>query len=137
MLYMLDTDICSYLIKGCSEELLLNLNKHSNEAICISSITYAELLFGAIRVNSKKIKNKIDAIVQKIGIVHFDEQAASFYAKIRNILEENGTPIGNMDILIAACALSAGAVLITNNEKHFKHVPSLRMENWTKIDRSQ
>ena len=137
MLYMLDTDICSYLIKGCSEELLLNLNKHSNDAICISSVTYAELLFGAIRINSKKIKNKIEAIVQKIGIVYFDEQAASFYAKIRNILEENGTPIGNMDILIAACALSAGAVLITNNEKHFKHVPSLRMENWTKIDRSQ
>ena len=137
MLYMLDTDICSYLIKGCSEELLLNLNKHSNDAICISSVTYAELLFGAIRVNSKKIKNKIEAIVQKIGIVYFDEQAASFYAKIRNILEENGTPIGNMDILIAACALSADAVLITNNEKHFKHVPSLRMENWTKIDRSQ
>jgi len=54
MLYMLDTDICSYLIKGCSEELLLNLNKHSNDAICISSVTYAELLFGAIRINSKK-----------------------------------------------------------------------------------
>lgn len=132
MLYMLDTDICSYLIKGCSEELLLNLNNHSNDAICISSVTYAELLFGAIRINSKKIKNKIDAIVQKVGIVQFDEQAASFYAKIRNILEENGTPIGNMDILIAACALSSGAVLITNNEKHFKHVPSLRIENWIK-----
>lgn len=132
MLYMLDTDICSYLIKGCSEELLLNLNNHSNDAICISSVTYAELLFGAIRINSKKIKNKIDTIVQKVGIVQFDEQAASFYAKIRNILEENGTPIGNMDILIAACALSSGAVLITNNEKHFKHIPSLQIENWIK-----
>ncbi len=136
MLYMLDTDICSYLIKGCSEELLLNLNKHSNDAICISSITYAELLFGAIRINSKKIKNKIDAIVQKIGIVHFDEQAACFYSKIRNALEKNGTPIGNMDILIAACALSAGAVLITNNEKHFKHVSNLKTENWTKTDKN-
>lgn len=133
MVYMLDTDVCSYLIKGCSEELLINLNEHTEDAICVSSITYAELLFGAIRINSKKIENKIDAIIQKIDIVHFDEQAACFYAKIRNNLEKNGTPIGNMDILIAACALSVHAILVTNNEKHFRYVPSLRIENWTKI----
>ena len=85
MLYMLDTDICSYLIKGCSEELLLNLNKHSNDAICISSITYAELLFGAIRVNSKKIKNKIlyEEVI-KLPIIKkiFDENYISLFKKI-------------------------------------------------------
>ena len=132
MLYMLDTDICSYLIKGSSETLLLNLNNHYNDTICISSVTYAELLFGAARVNSKKTKNKIDAITQKIDITPFDEQAAGFYAKIRSTIEKNGTPIGNMDILIASCALSARATLITNNEKHFKYVPNLHIENWTK-----
>lgn len=134
MLYMLDTDICSYLVKGSSEVLLLNLNDHSNskDTICISSVTYAELLFGATRVNSTKIKNKIDAIVQKVEIIDFDEQAARFYAKIRDLTEKNGAPIGNMDILIAACALSACAVLVTDNEKHFKCVPNLRVENWTK-----
>ena len=131
MLYMLDTDICSYLIKGCSEELLINLNRHNEDTICISSITYAELLFGATRINSKKIMMKIDAIVQKVDIIHFDDQAAFFYSKIRNELEQNGIPIGNMDILIAACALSSRAILITNNEKHFGRIPNLHMENWT------
>lgn len=132
MLYMLDTDICSYLIKGCSEELLLNLNEHARDTICISSITYAELLFGATRINSKKIMQKIDAIVQKIDIINFDDRAAYFYAKIRNTLEKNGTPIGNMDILIASCALSVRAVLVTNNEKHFRYIQNLQIENWTR-----
>lgn len=132
MLYMLDTDICSYLVKGSSELLLHHLNEHESDTICISSITYAELLFGAVRVNSKAIKAKIDTIVQKVDMVHFDEDAACTYANIRYMLEKGGTPIGNMDMLIAACAISANAILVTNNEKHFQYVANLNTENWTK-----
>lgn len=132
MLYMLDTDICSYLIKSSSEVLLSNLNRHSADTICISSITYAELLFGAARINSKKIRTKIDAIAQKVDIVYFGEDAAIEYAKIRDLLERHGTIIGNMDMLIAAYALASHATLITNNEKHFQHVQGLKIENWTR-----
>lgn len=132
MRYMLDTDICRYLIKGCSEQLLKNLIAHEACTICISSITYAELLFDAACVHSKTINAKIDAIIQKVDMVHFDEEAAAVYANIRCELEKNGTTIGNMDMLIAACALSSNAVLITNNEKHFTRIPNLHVENWTK-----
>lgn len=132
MLYMLDTDICSYLIKGISPQLLDNLNSHSKDKLAISSVTYAELLFGAERVNSIKIKDKIEAILQKVEIIEFAEEAAREYSNIRAILERNGTVIGNMDMLIAACARASKAILVTNNEKHFGYVPKLKIENWTK-----
>ncbi len=132
MRYMLDTDICSYLIKGCSKQLLKNLIAHEACTICISSITYAELLFYAARVHLKTINTKIDAIIQKVDMVHFDEEAAAVYANIRCELEKNGTTISNIDMLTAACALSSNAVLITNNEKHFMRIPNLHIENWTK-----
>ncbi len=132
MLYMLGTDICSYLIKGISLQLLNNLNIHSRDKLAISSITYAELMFGAERVNSIRIKDKIEAILQKVEIIEFAEEAAKEYSNIRAILERNGTVIGNMDMLIAACAKASKAILVTNNEKHFGYIPKLKIENWTK-----
>ena len=132
MLYMLDTDICSYLVKGMYPQLLDNLNSHSKDKLTISSVTCAELLFGAERVNSKRIKDKIEAILQKVEVVEFDEKAAREYSNIRAVLERNGTVIGNMDMLIAACARASRAILITNNEKHFGYIPNLKIENWTK-----
>lgn len=132
MLYLLDTDICSYLIRGESEKLLENLNCHSEDTIAVSSITFAELLFGANRVNSEKIRNKINAILQKVTVIDFDMEAATKYAEIRVDLEKSGTPIGNMDMLIAACALAAKGILVTNNEKHFGYIKKLKIENWTK-----
>ena len=89
-------------------------------------------MYGASRISSKRIEDKIDAIVQKVEVIKFDEEAAVKYANIRNSIEKNGTPIGNMDIMKAACALALGATLVTNNEKHFKYVNSLKIENWTK-----
>jgi len=132
MLYMLDTDICSYLIKGISPQLLDNLNSHSKDKLTISSVTCTELLFGAERVNSKKIKEKVEAILQKVEIIEFGEEAAREYSNIRATLERNGTAIGNMDMLIAACAKASKAILVTNNEKHFGYIPNLKIENWTK-----
>ncbi len=132
MLYMLDTDICSYLIKGIFPQLLDNLNSHSKDKLAISSVTYAELLFGAERVNSIRIKDKIEVILQKVEVIEFDEESAREYANIRAILERNGTIIGNMDMLIAACARASKAILVTNNEKHFGYIPKLKIENWTK-----
>ncbi len=130
MHYILDTDICSYIIKGYSDVLLHNLNKHSDDKISITSITCAELLFGAEKKASAAIKNKVEALIAKVNIVNFDENSAIEYSKIRHDLEKIGTPIGNMDILIAACALSENAILITNNKKHFSKIMNLKIENW-------
>lgn len=132
MLYILDTDICSYIIRGDNLMLLDNLKNHADENIAVTSITVAELLFGAKKISSQKILKKIDAILKRVTIIDFDENSAVFYSDIRNKLEKAGTPIGNMDILIASCALSKKAILVTNNEKHFSYIEGLKIENWTK-----
>jgi tRNA(fMet)-specific endonuclease VapC len=112
--------------------LLKNLNKHHIDKISITSITYAELLFGAERKGTKRIKDKIEAIASNVSIISFDQNAAIEYSKLRWKLEKSGTPIGNMDMLIASCALSEEAILVTNNEKHFSNIKGLKIENWTK-----
>jgi tRNA(fMet)-specific endonuclease VapC len=132
MHYILDTDICSYIIRENSSVLLKNLNDHQQDKISITSITYAELLFGAEKKGSRKIMDKIEAIVSKVGMVSFDQNAALEYSRMRLKLEKGGTPIGNMDMLIASCALSEEAVLVTNNDKHFSNIKGLKIENWTK-----
>ncbi len=130
MHYILDTDICSYIIKGFSDVLLENLNRHSLDKISITSITCAELLFGANKKESEAIKNKVNLFISKVSIINFEENAAIEYAKIRYNLEKQGLPIGNMDILIASCVLSEDATLVTNNEKHFSKIHGLKIENW-------
>jgi tRNA(fMet)-specific endonuclease VapC len=132
MHYILDTDICSYIIRENSSVLLKNLNIHHKDKISITSITYAELLFGAEKRNSKKIREKVEAITSKVNIISFDQNAAVEYSTMRLNLEQSGTPIGNMDMLIASCVLSEEAVLVTNNEKHFSNIMGLKIENWTK-----
>lgn len=132
MHYILDTDICSYIIRESSPVLLKNLNDHNQDKISITSITYAELLFGAERKGSKRIMDKIEAIASNVSIISFDQNAAIEYSKLRLKLEKNGTPIGNMDMLIASCVLSEEAILVTNNEKHFSNIKGLKIENWTK-----
>ena len=131
MRYILDTDICSYIIKGTSSVLLQNLELHAQDDISITAITYAELLFGAEKKQSRKIQNKIEAIASIVGIIAFNQNAEREYAKIRTELEKAGTPIGNMDILIASCAIAEDAVLVTNNERHFSNIKKLQIENWT------
>jgi tRNA(fMet)-specific endonuclease VapC len=131
MHYILDTDICSYIIRESSPILLKNLNDHYQDKISITSVTYAELLFGAEKRNSKKIREKIEAIASKVNIISFDQNAAIEYSTMRKKLEQSGTPVGNMDMLIASCVLSEDAVLVTNNEKHFSNINGLKIENWT------
>lgn len=132
MHYILDTDICSYIIRENSSVLLKNLNSHNHDKISITSITYAELLFGAEKKSSTKIADKIEAIASNVNIISFDQNAAIEYSKMRLELEKSGTPIGNMDMLIASCALSEEAILVTNNERHFSKISGLKIENWAK-----
>jgi len=132
MLYVLDTDICSYVIKENNESIKRNLIIHQYDNIRISAVTRAELMFGVIKNRSKKLEHKVRDFLQMVDVVPFDSSAADIYATLRNDLELSGTPIGNMDMLIASCALSLDAVLVTNNEKHFSNIKRLKIENWTK-----
>ena len=128
---MLDTDTCSYIIKERPLSVLKRFRKLTMEQICISVVTYAELLYGVERSSSKRINRPIvDDFVRHLDVLSLGHEAAEQYGKIRANLEAGGTPIGAMDMLIAAHARSVKAVLVTNNRKHFSKVKPLPLENW-------
>jgi len=129
--FLLDTDIYGYIMLNSSETLLHNLEIHKCDKLYISSVTYAELMYGAFRKSSKKIIEKILLILDKVNFINFDQNAAREYAKLRCELEKRGTPLGNMDMLIASCAISNNAILVTNNIKHFSKIDNLKIQNWT------
>jgi len=130
-MYMLDTDICIYLRKRQPESVYKRFDKLDLTEICISSITYAELLFGA--QCSRNVQENIK-VVEEFGrlvrIMPFDEAGAQSYAIIRSCLRKQGAIIGANDLLIAAHALSMGITLVTNNAREFSRVPGLKVENW-------
>lgn len=128
-LYMLDTDICSYVIKGTNPALNAKVKENKNR-ICISSITLAELLFGTKKKKSTRLMTSIEFFQQLVEIIPWGDETAGRYAEIRDALEYSGTPIGNMDMLIAAAAAAHGLCLVTNNSAHFSRVPGLKSENW-------
>ncbi len=129
--YMLDTDICSYVIRERPLEVFEKFKKVEVNQLCISVVTYAELIYGVEHSSSRKINRPIiDDFVRHLDIITWDEDAAEHYGKIRAFLRAEGNIIGSMDVMIAAHARSQNMILITNNDKHFKRVPKLRVENW-------
>ncbi len=128
--YMLDTNICIYIVKNRPPEVRNIFNERA-EHICLSSITVAELLYGAEK--SRRRDHNL-AVVENfaahLDILPFDEQAAGHYGDIRADLERKGTPIGPYDLMIAGHARSEGQVLVTNNTREFDRVGGLRIENW-------
>jgi tRNA(fMet)-specific endonuclease VapC len=133
MKYMLDTNICIYIIKKKPQNVISRFRQAKVSEIGVSSITLSELEYGVMK-SSKPEQNKI-ALAQfmaPIEISAYDDAAAQHYGKIRAHLEIRGTPIGSLDMLIAAHALSLNSVLVTNNESEFKRVTALKIENWAK-----
>ena len=131
MKYLLETNICIYLIKKKPVTVIDRFNEHSIGDIGVSSITVAELFFGAQK--SQHRKQNQTALMQFISpliIAEFDTDAAISYGKIRAELELKGTPIGSMDTLIAGHALSLDVTLVTNNEREFCRVSGLNIDNW-------
>ncbi len=130
MKYLLDTNICIYIINKRPAAVLENIrSKHPNE-ISISSITIAELNYGAERSQNPH-QNRI-AILEFLipfNLLDFDQKAAS-YGRIREELELKGTPIGPMDLLLASQATAYNLIFVTNNTKEFKRIDYLRLENW-------
>ena len=130
-LYILDTDTCSYIIRERPISVLERFRKLAMEQICISSVTYAELLYGVARSSSRRINRPIvDDFVRHLDVIDWDTGAAEQYGQIRADLEARGEPVGAMDMMIAAHAKSIKAVLVTNNQKHFARIKGLKVENW-------
>jgi len=130
---LLDTNICIYLIKQKPEKLLRHFKTHSVGDIGISSITLAELRFGVEKSRQvERNRQALDELVLPLEIADFDENAAESYGKVRTALEREGKPIGSMDMLIGAHALSLGVTLVTNNTSEFKQIKHLRIADWSR-----
>lgn len=130
--FMLDTDMCSYIIKEHPIKVLKHFKTLGMNNICISIVTYAGLMYGVERSSSKRINHGvIKDFTKHLDVIKWDVAAAEQYAVIRTELEAQGKPIGAMDMMVAAHAKSMEAVLVTNNQKHFSKVKGLEIENWT------
>ena len=132
MRYMLDTNICIYAIKHKPEKVIRELKRHDPSDVCVSSVTYAELVHG-IEKSAFVERNRLalSMLLANIEILDFDVYAADCYGKIRADLEKKGTPIGPLDTMIAGHALSLGYTVVTNNVREFQRVADLLIENWS------
>ncbi|MCK4621005.1 MAG: type II toxin-antitoxin system VapC family toxin [Desulfuromonadales bacterium] len=129
---MLDTNICIYIIKQKPPVVLEHFREYQIGDIGISSITLAELRFGVAKSQyQEKNARALDEFIIPLEILPFDEMATLAYGEIRASLEKAGTPIGSMDLLIAAHAVSLKISLVTNNTREFRRVPGLVVIDWT------
>lgn len=127
---MLDTNICIYLINKRPTKVLDRLERHDPGEIGLSTITVAELAYGVAKSGSARNRVALEEFLLPFDLAEFDEQAAWTYGQIRATLERGGTPIGPLDLQIAAHALSIGCVVVTNNMREFRRVAHLKVENW-------
>lgn len=131
MIYMLDTNICGYIIRNKPEYIKERFKKiEQKHEITLSSIVVSELLYGAQKKESTKLSKLVNAFISNFTIHDFDARAAGEYARIRDTLERKGQIIGSNDLFIAAHAKALGATLVTNNPKEFQRVDGLTLENW-------
>ena len=133
MEFMLDTNTCIYIIKRKPPDVIDRFKRTEISEIGISSITLSELIYGVSK-SSKPEQNQmaLTQFVAPLEILPYGDEAAQYYGDLRAHLEKKGTPIGSLDILIAAHALSIDCTLVTNNEKEFIRTPNLKIDNWVK-----
>ena len=133
MLYMLDTNICGYIIKNKPLHIKEKLQVvEKNHTIGLSSIVVSELLYGVKKKGSSQLYEIVLSFIANFRIYDFDKNSAFVYGEIRTDLETKGTIIGSNDLFIASHTKSLGAILVTNNEKEFQRVEGLQIENWVK-----
>ena len=131
-MWLLDTNICIYLIKKKPERLLHRLREVDIAAVSVSAVTVAELQYGVAK-SARPEQNALAlaAFLAPLGVDTFDDGAAAAYGQLRADLERVGTPIGSLDMLIAAQALASGRIVVTNNTQEFRRVAGLKVEDWT------
>lgn len=131
MKYLLDTNICIYLIKQKPVNVLKKFQTIEAGEICVSSVTVAEMLYGVEKSKYKKQNRAaIEQFLLPLIVLDFDISAAVEFGKIRNHLESKGMPIGPYDLMIASQAMSRTLNLVTNNTREFSRIPNLTIENW-------
>ena len=131
-LYMLDTNMAGYIIKGEPVAVREHLRKVPMASVCISTITQAELLRGvAKKPDAKRLSVAVKEFLLRVEILPWDSDAAEVYANLRTACESEGLPLGTMDMLIAAHCLSVGAVLVTNDQAFYQVKHHLSLEDWT------
>lgn len=128
--YLLDTNILSDLIRHPQGAVRDRIERVGESRVCTSIIVSAELRFGALKKGSKRLADRVETILSYLPIVALEPETDRVYAEIRWYLEQAGTPIGPNDLLIAAQARDLGVTLVTANEREFKKVPGLAVENW-------
>jgi tRNA(fMet)-specific endonuclease VapC len=131
MKYMLDTNTCIYIIKQKPAQVIERFKGTEIAQIGISSITFSELSYGVSK-STKPAQNQVALaqFVAPLEILAYGDETAQYYGELRAHLEKQGTPIGALDMLIAAHALSIPCTLVTNNEKEFMRIRNLKVENW-------
>ena len=130
--YMLDTDISSFVIRGTNAKLNRKVASKAG-SLCMSAITYHELLYGARMRDSKRLESVIEALVEMVPVVEFSAEAASRAGEIRAVLDKAGRTIGVMDALIAANAMAEDCTLVTNNVSLISRISGLMLENWVPV----
>jgi tRNA(fMet)-specific endonuclease VapC len=130
--YMLDTDICSYVMKRSQDALLRRLQKVPVSDVCVSVVTKSELLYG-VEVSPRRQQDEaaLNAFLNYVEVLDFPDNASSHYAQIRAQLKKSGKMIGANDLFIAAHARSLGLTLVTHNTQEFRRVNRLAIEDWT------
>ena len=131
--YMLDTNTASYIIKGEPAVIREHLLNVAMTSVCVSAITEAELLRGvAKKPEAKHLPIAVKEFLLRVEILPWDSDAADAYAQLRTVCENEGQPLGAMDMLIAAHCVAVGAVLITNDKAFYNVEHHLLLEDWTK-----
>lgn len=130
MRFLLDTNVLSALIKDPSGPVTDRIREVGEGNVCTSVVVAAELRFGAAKKRSKRLSRQVEAVLAALDVLPLEPPVDAVYGRVRAQLERTGTPIGGNDLLIASQALEAGFVLVTDNVREFRRVPTLRVENW-------
>jgi tRNA(fMet)-specific endonuclease VapC len=129
--YLLDTNICIYIMNKRPVEIIEKFKQFEVGEIGVSTVTVSELYYGIGKSKNLKLnEQRVEEFLSPLNVLSYDEDAAHLYGTIRVQLEKQGKPIGPLYQLIAAHALSRGLTLVTNNEKEFKRIKGLKIENW-------
>jgi tRNA(fMet)-specific endonuclease VapC len=137
MMYLLDTNIVSYFLRGASPALNQRILNSAPDEITISIISAGELRYGLSRLlpsrRAAQLAHQLDGLLTAVAVLALPTEAAQHYGAARSKLEAAGTPIGGNDLWIAAHALSQDLTLVTNNTREFERVPGLKLENWAQL----
>jgi tRNA(fMet)-specific endonuclease VapC len=130
-MWMLDTSICSFILKRRPPSIQARLESLPEDQVGVSTIVAAELRYGVARHPERtRIGLEVEDLLARLAVLPWDDAAARSYGDLRADLERKGTPIGGMDLLIAAHGLALDAVVVTNNRREFDRVPGLQIEDW-------